>query len=77
MLEFSVQVLEHVLVTFSCVHDFLKRTQGPQVSKPYSAVQKEHVSPPKLHILLKPSSVSLRVQSDVPKLPSKFTEGPV
>lgn len=27
VLEFSVQVLEHVLVTFPCVHDFLEQTQ--------------------------------------------------
>lgn len=39
VLEFSVQVLEHVLVTFSCVHDFLKETQGPHVSKSYPAVK--------------------------------------
>lgn len=59
MLEFSVQVLEHVLVTFSCVHDFLKQTQEPQVSKPYS---ERTCFPPKLHI--KPKVIKKKKKID-------------
>lgn len=61
VLEFSVQVLEHVLVTFPCVHDFLEQTQratGQQTPFIWN------MSSPRV-TLLNPSSVS----PQVPKIP--------
>lgn len=76
MLKFSIQILEHVLVTFSCVHDFLKKMQGPQISKAYSAVQNQHFLLSKLHTLLKRRSISLQTKFSFPRAAPKFSEDP-
>lgn len=68
VLEFSVQVLEHVLVTFPRVHDFLERAKRATGQQTPSGTR-----PPTRVTSFNPNSVSLQV----PGIPSAFTEDPL